>query len=67
MQEQTHPDLYPLAGLDLHLTYSNQAVQIRVLILELADLLASSSEQVLSDLSLATTQPAEDLQNSPMP
>ena len=30
MQEQTHPNLDPLAGDNLRLTYSNRAVQIRV-------------------------------------
>ena len=30
MQEQTHPNVYPLAGDDRHLTYSNRAVQIWV-------------------------------------
>ena len=37
IQEQTHPNLYPLAGNDRRLTYSNGAVQIRVG-LELAEI-----------------------------
>ena len=49
--QQAHPNLYPLAGDDLRLTYSNRGVQIRVG-LELADSLGNKqSARSFSDRS----------------